>query len=355
MALLHLLKGAESISSLRDRETAATMALNAIVHLLDPLRLQWWRRHGEGDDLHLVSHWTGTARSPEADTDTPAGETTLAAVIADCPEVGRALAERRIIHTPVGDGFCRMVFPFFGSDARLDSLLLAECRKLPSPEQEAGIFSFLRFYANYLALLDYSELDTLTGLHNRKAFDDYFERLLNHKPDVSRNVLALRRRATPNRAWLAILDIDHFKKINDTWGHLFGDETLLRFSRLLKQSFRNEDQLFRFGGEEFIVILRAEDDHGALMALERFRHQLAMTEFPQVGRVTCSIGFTRIDTALPATDILGRADEALYYAKSTGRNRTCLYEALIDSGRLEPHHVREGDTSVDFDIDALFV
>lgn len=353
MALLHLLKGAESISSLRDRETAATMALNAIVHLLDPLRLQWWRRHGEGDDLHLVSHWARTAETGSADT--PLDETTLAAVSVDYPEVGQALHGRRVVHTPIGDGFCRVIFPFFGADTLMDSLLLAECRELPSQEQEEGIFSFLRFYANYLALLDYSELDTLTGLHNRKAFDDYFERLLNHKLEVTRNTLELRRRATPSSAWLAILDIDHFKKINDTWGHLFGDETLLRFSRLLKQSFRSEDQLFRFGGEEFIVILRAEDDHGALMALERFRHQLASTDFPQVGGVTCSIGFTRIDAALPATDILGRADEALYYAKSTGRNRTCLYEALIDSGRLEPHHVREGDTSVDFDIDALFV
>lgn len=337
---------------MRDRETAATMALNAIVYLLDPLRLKWLRRHGEGDDLQLVSHWT---RAAVAEDDIPSDETTLSAVTAEYPEIHYALVERRVVHTPIGDGYCRVILPFFGTDTLMDSLLLAECQTLPSPEQEEGIFSFLRFYANYLALLDYSELDTLTGLHNRKAFDDYFERLLSQQLEVRRDVPGSRRRATPGSAWLAILDIDHFKNINDTWGHLFGDETLLRFSRLLKQSFRSDDHLFRFGGEEFIVVLRAENAQGALWTLERFRSRLAITDFPQVGTVTCSLGFTRIDPELPATDILGRADEALYFAKSAGRNRTCQYEALISTGQIAPHHVREGGASVDFDIDALFV
>lgn len=337
---------------MRDRETAATMALNAIVHLLDPLRLKWLRRHGEGEALRLISHWAKTTTVEGAALP---DETTLTAVTAEYPGVQQALEERRVVHIPIGDGFCRVIFPFFGADTVMDSLLLADCRQLPSPDQEEGIFSFLRFYANYLALLDYSELDTLTGLHNRKAFDDYFERLLNHQLEIKRSQPDNRRRVTPGSAWLAILDIDHFKRINDTWGHLFGDETLLRFSRLLKKSFRSDDRLFRFGGEEFIVILRAEDHPGALWALERFRSQLAASEFPQVGVVTCSIGFTQIDPELPATDLLGRADEALYFAKSAGRNRTCQYESLIETGRITPHHVREGRASVDFDIDALFV
>lgn len=352
MAILHLLKGAESISSLRDRETAATMALNAIVHLLDPLRLTWLRRCGEGDALQLVSRWEKAAHPGGGHTHPE--EVTLPWVMAEYPGVERALGERRVIHVPLGDGYCRAIFPFFGADTLMDSLLLAECRQLPSQEQEEGILSFLRFYANYLALLDYSELDTLTGLHNRKAFDDHFDRLLNHKLEARRSALGQRRRTPPGSTWLAIFDIDRFKRINDNWGHLFGDEALLRFSRVLKQSFRSEDRLFRFGGEEFIAILSAEDRSEVLLALERFRCRLASTDFPQVGVVTCSIGFTRVDPTLPATDLLGRADDALYFAKSTGRNRTCQYEALVEAGAIAPQHVREGDANVDFDIDSLF-
>lgn len=226
-------------------------------------------------------------------------------------------------------------------------------RRLSVRVQWDGIFSFLQFYANYLALLDYSELDTLTGLRNRKTFDESFERLLScADPDPS--VEDQRRQVVGAPHWLAVLDIDRFKQINDNWGHLFGDETLLRFSRLLKQSFRNGDHLFRFGGEEFVVILRAEDPEAAMFCLERFRKTLFETEFPQIGTVTCSIGFTQIDPAISPADILGRADEALYHAKGNGRNRTCHYETLVALGSIDVRSPVEGEASVDFDIDALF-
>ncbi len=352
MALLHLLKGAESISSLRDRETAANMAANAIVHLLGPRRLTWLRRRADGT-LHLVIRLNTERDVAEVTADAPEHLCSMGDLMERCPEVADAVSGRRVISTRLAEGGYRVVMPFYCVESRLDSLLLADCDQPPTEEQQDGIFSFLRFYANYLALLDYSELDTLTGLHNRKTFDESFERLLGG----SGQPLAegdLRRHSQDAAYWLAVLDIDRFKLINDNWGHLFGDETLLRFSRLLKQSFRGEDHLFRFGGEEFIVIMRAENREGALLCLERFRTRLAETEFPQIGTVTCSIGFTRVDPAIPSADILGRADEALYFAKANGRNQTCHYESLVAQGRIDVHNPQEGDASVDFDIDALF-
>lgn len=353
MELLHLLKGAESISSLRDRRTAASMAASAIVHLLQPLRLTWLRYHDE-NSLRLVSQIeadeevAGTVSSLMS-----SDECTLVSLVEHYPEVSSALEQRAVRHRPIPNGHFRVIFPFFFPDNQVDSILLAECQQPPTVEQQDGIFSFLRFYANYLALLDYSELDTLTGLHNRKTFDDSLERLLGNEERRPRS--GDQRQYLPSApSWLAILDIDRFKEVNDTWGHLFGDETLLRFSRILKQSFRREDHLFRFGGEEFIVILRADSAEQALQALERFRQRLATTEFPQVGQVTCSVGFTQLDASLPAADILGRADEALYCAKNSGRNRIYHYETLLEQGRVAAHQRVEGRDTVGFDFDALF-
>ena len=82
--------------------------------------------------------------------------------------------------------------------------------------------------------------------------------------------------------------------------------------------------------------------------------ELEQKEFPQVGQVTCSIGFAAVDPAQPPANILDNADQALYYAKGNGRNRTCHYESLVETGQIARRDNMEGNASVDFDIDALF-
>ncbi|HNF78389.1 MAG TPA: GGDEF domain-containing protein, partial [Thauera aminoaromatica] len=119
---------------------------------------------------------------------------------------------------------------------------------------------------------------------------------------------------------LAVLDIDHFKRVNDTFGHLLGDEVLLRFARIMEHSFRYNDRLFRFGGEEFLVLMRT-DETGAGLALERFRAAVEAYDFPCVGRLTVSIGYACAAGAPLAPDLVDIADQALYSAKREGRNR----------------------------------
>ena len=116
-------------------------------------------------------------------------------------------------------------------------------------------------FMNMLALLDYSEVDTLTGLLNRKTFDDYLLRILSSlsgSDDTRLASLRLPSRRQPNPEgldhWLAVIDIDHFKRVNDNFGHLIGDEVLLLVATMMTNSFRTHDKLFRFGGEEFIVL-----------------------------------------------------------------------------------------------------
>jgi diguanylate cyclase (GGDEF)-like protein len=198
------------------------------------------------------------------------------------------------------------------------------------------ISGLMKIYQNFLAILNESERDKLTGLLNRKRFDDKLDQLLlASRAQAEQRLAGDKRRSVQEEVnWLAILDIDHFKRINDTFGHLYGDEVLLLLSQLMRKAFRCTDMLFRFGGEEFVVVLPGLKLEDVWIVLERFRKTVEMYHFPQVGQVTVSIGFVELGThAVPAT-VVGHADQALYYAKRNGRNRICSYEALLEAGEI---------------------
>jgi diguanylate cyclase (GGDEF)-like protein len=142
--------------------------------------------------------------------------------------------------------------------------------------------------------------------------------------------------------WLAVVDIDHFKRVNDKFGHLYGDEVLILVANILRASFRSHDRVFRFGGEEFVILLRSATLVDARMIFERFRASVENYAIPQVGKVTVSIGFASIGVETPVV-ILGHADQALYHAKENGRNRVCYYDELRDQGLIE--NVKESSAS----------
>ena len=145
-----------------------------------------------------------------------------------------------------------------------------------------------------------------------------------------------------------MLDLDHFKRVNDDFGHLYGDEILVHFANLMRTTFRSADQLYRFGGEEFVVIFGVEPrERGGEATLERFRRAVEAHRFPGVGKVTVSIGFARVADALtPAPILIDRADEALYYAKEHGRNRVCGWEALVAAGEVKPKPPPKADVTL---------
>ncbi len=198
----------------------------------------------------------------------------------------------------------------------------------------------VKIYSNHLVIINESERDKLTGLLNRRTFEKKLDRLLSvqHEQLAAQRQLAGendRRGAAPSsQAWLAMLDIDHFKNINDTFGHVYGDEVILMLSQKMRQVFRDSDLLFRFGGEEFLVVLEPLPLENARVALERFRTTMASHVFSQVGQVTVSIGFAGIKKNDYPQTILENADKALYYAKEHGRNCCYNYETLLAEGRL---------------------
>lgn len=201
------------------------------------------------------------------------------------------------------------------------------------------VSSILRIYRNFQGLLDYSERDTLTGLLNRKTFDDSFLRVTatSASPPPHTDTPAgteLRRPLPGGTLWLAVIDIDHFKRVNDDFGHLIGDEVLLLLSRLMRSTFRFHDHLYRFGGEEFVVLMSCADTGAAFTALERLRLNVAGYRFPQVEHITVSIGFTALRSGDTPSSAFERADRALYHVKQHGRNQVADHDQLVAGGQL---------------------
>jgi diguanylate cyclase (GGDEF)-like protein len=258
----------------------------------------------------------------------------------DYPLMARAMAEGREIHAPQPGGGESCCLPVMDGDEVAAFLVVDSSDSMAA--SAAVVRAFVAVYGNYLAILKDSERDTLTGLKNRKTFDENINRAIAHTRLAAPTPADRRRHDGDEHHWLGIVDIDHFKRINDTYGHAFGDEVLLLFSALMRKVFRAEDLLFRFGGEEFVVVLAPTVSLKARQAFERLREAVESFHFPQVGQVTTSIGFVRIDPEdIPAT-VVGQADEALYWAKRHGRNRVCWYDDLVAAGELKPHDTEGG-------------
>ncbi len=159
--------------------------------------------------------------------------------------------------------------------------------------------------------------DVLTGLLNRRGFEN----------ELTRRIAESKRTRHP--LTLMLIDIDHFKKVNDRFGHLSGDIMLRAVARSISATMREMDLVARFGGEEFAVICPATPVHDALLAGERVRRVVAETSVElddQSVSVTVSLGLAQAFTADDLADFVQRADEALYAAKDSGRDATWYHD-----------------------------
>jgi diguanylate cyclase (GGDEF)-like protein len=267
-------------------------------------------------------------------------------LISNFPDLQKGIAEHQnVIESLDANGTRTVWLPIWMHDK------VHTCLEITNPatynqNTKEVMNGILIVYRNFQNLLDYSERDSLTGLLNRKTFDDNFSKILRSAAGAEAGASTEDRRTDPDRRhdvrekqhWLAVLDIDHFKRVNDQFGHVYGDEVLILIANLLRSSFRPSDKLFRFGGEEFVILLRSTSLEDAKQIFERFRENVAQYNFPQVGTVTVSIGFVQINPYEPAVGIIGRADQALYFAKSNGRNKTYFYDDLVANGDLKIEH-----------------
>lgn len=205
------------------------------------------------------------------------------------------------------------------------------------------IEDMVHVFRNMYKLLAYSDRDALTGLLNRKSLDDTFYSAvleeMDHGLEGETQVLeatvlpvAERRHRVPPNYWLGTVDVDHFGVINDKNGHLIAEEVLLLVARIMNNTFRTYDRIYRLGGEQFAVLMHCPDEALVLAAFERFRANMEKFNFPQVGRATACAGFTRVTADDSPSTSLERAERAVDYAQRNGRNQVHSYDDLVRKG-----------------------
>ena len=154
--------------------------------------------------------------------------------------------------------------------------------------------------------------DKLTNAYNREYFDINYRKLINEYHKNNTNLA------------LAVLDIDYFKKVNDTYGHDIGDEVLIKFVETIQNNLRKNDILIRWGGEEFLLILQLDSQKDLENKLEHLRKVIEIEPFPKIKNITCSIGGTIYQDNENILKTIKRADEAVYKAKEMGRNKVLI-------------------------------
>lgn len=159
-----------------------------------------------------------------------------------------------------------------------------------------------------------AETDELTGVYNRHHLSKISRKLML-KADISNKKLSV-----------AVIDLDHFKLVNDNYGHPVGDEILKLAAFIIKSNIRSSDIVVRVGGEEFLVIFKDTDEYQAIAAAEKIRLSFERFEFPETGKQTISIGVSESINNEGFDELYRRADSALLMAKQTGRNKVFKYK-----------------------------
>lgn len=247
----------------------------------------------------------------------------------------------------------KIIYPVFNKSNEVFAILIQSTTEINIDKQRL-IIGLLRIYSNYLELIEHAKRDKLTGLLNRETLNVEITRILIKNGEVSK--LPLRKKEPYNDEkrenkgqfshWLGIVDIDHFKAINDNYGHLYGDDVLILVARLIEESIRDYDLAFRFGGEEFVILLEAYDIEDALRAFTRMNELIANHSFAKIEKLTATIGVTQIADQMGTSDVIGNADRALYYGKENGRDRVCIYENLVEQNLINStEEIDSGDIS----------
>lgn len=342
--MFQTLRHATAVTAQRDRAILETRFAQAVQELLRAPAVAVYRLYCERMQP-LVGLTTRVDANGVHHEDDDLGWPKDAQPLSQCPLLAAAVTLGMVSET-LEDGSHHTLLPIPRGQHTFGLVDVSHTGSLPRDSLET-LKELVALYANCLSLLDYSEVDTLTGLLNRKTFDEKLIKILsclNPRGDLSRqDHLDIPHRRSGHgegkQHWLGVMDIDFFKRVNDTFGHSIGDEVLLLVATLMKKSFRGEDKLFRFGGEEFVVVLKPCALKDAHTVFNRFRSAIENYDFPQVGRVTISVGFASIGPGDTPSQVLDSADEALYYAKGHGRNQVQNFEQLIEAGELQRKEV----------------
>ncbi len=328
---------------LRDRDEFDAALLLLVDDLLEQhaQRMTFWRPVGSPDDLRWFERVSYSRGDPAPVANSIFVPTAMLARLDELPHLTNTLHSGlpQVMGGPAGTVLTVLAV----GSAEEEWGVFEVCSDAPvSVPHMAQLGAVLRLYRNFQGLLDYGERDSLTNLLNRKTFDSAFcKRTLGHLAQSQPSTELRRPQGLNVSYWLGVIDIDHFKRVNDTYGHLIGDEVLILMARLIRTTFRFDDLVYRFGGEEFAVIVHCHADDDAHSVFERLRVVTQAHAFPQVGNITVSMGYTELRPGDTPSGAIERADNALYWAKGHGRNRVCSYASLIKAGELTEAHTED--------------
>ncbi|GBU13183.1 hypothetical protein AwEntero_17840 [Enterobacterales bacterium] len=173
-----------------------------------------------------------------------------------------------------------------------------------------GLGGKFKYVQDFFQTREISSMDFLTKTFNRKGLEEHLKAVQKSRPDFG----------------LAMLDIDFFKKVNDTYGHAVGDAVLVRVAEVARMMIRKDDVLARFGGEEFLILFASDNIYQLVKSCERIRMAIEKTPFSSTDgtsfNITVSLGVTRYQKGKSLQDNIIVADKALYQSKENGRNKT---------------------------------
>lgn len=324
----HLLDQLVSLTGIRDLELLEVSLLKTLHGFIRPTGLSLYKVSGRGEIRSQVVYGADRCVVVRDDFEVR-------------PELKRIFEQHRDndradVQLAADGGVLRVMTVM---DSRATTTFLVISAKASLQNMNARVIDgMLQIYRNFCQLLQESQTDSLTGLANRKTFDECFSRVHELQPYDDGDFPPEKDQRDANKPasyWLAMIDIDHFKSVNDRFGHLYGDEVLILLAHLLKGALRTDDWVFRFGGEEFVLMVRCQGRQDAMGLLERLRMSVESQDIPQVGKVTISIGATEMTRNTFAGTLLDYADKALYHSKKTGRNRVTFFEDMVTSGLAE--------------------
>jgi len=332
---VYILDSLIEMTQSRDRELIALSMVKTLYQLLEAKKIELYAVQKESDAVVLKLLARNDAYGLSSRIDFAAKKI----AVKPGEAIIQCIDQRTQVTLTLPGGELEVIFPIQDEEGDVVGLLInitcKDCR-----EKNQLTRGILQLYQNYLSLLEDSQRDVLTGLLNRETFVNSLNKVINKtakKSQAKTNPKSTRRKLAEKESvyWLGLIDIDHFKRINDDFGHLYGDEVLIMVVSIMKASFREEDLLFRYGGEEFIAVIKAPTNEDADIAFNRFRQAVEEFQFPQVGQVTVSLGYVKISTGDFPLTFVNKADKALYYAKEHGRNCIHDYDCLITQGQLE--------------------
>src|SRR5574343_996806 len=281
--MLELISHVVQISARRDRTEINSAMVDALLDLFHPQRLTIFRCYAGGKKT-VVFACAGAGPNGQFLRNAYLPDRDYCQAIERDPLLNRCRKEMSVVLDVLDDSSHRIVFPVIRLDEPVYLIDLSFSDEF-SADQRVSLMGLIEYFGNHIALLDYGEADTLPGLASRKTFDKHLFELLGRAATDNlqgySNGSPSRRHGNPEGThWLAVCDIDHFKRVNDNFGHLIGDEVLIMLAQAMRLSCRFHDRLYRFGGEEFVVLLRCEAEDAALLAFERLRQVCQAYAFP---------------------------------------------------------------------------